>query len=42
LGIINKEIFPHCTDGDKRSLDDYIKKYNTEVITLMDDEFLVM
>jgi peptidase E len=42
LGIIDKEIFPHYTDGDKEDLDKYIKKFNTEVITLKDDEFLVV
>jgi peptidase E len=42
LGIIDKEIFPHYTDGDKEDLDKYIKEYNTEVITLKDDEFLVV
>jgi peptidase E len=42
LGIIDKEIFPHYTDDDKEDLDKYIKKYNTEVITLKDDEFLVV
>lgn len=42
LGIIDKEIFPHYTDGDREDLDKYIKKFNTEVITLKDDEFLVV
>ena len=42
LGIIDKEIFPHYTKEDEKGLEEYMKKYNTEVITLKDDEFLMV
>jgi dipeptidase E len=42
LGIIDKEVFPHYTKEDEEDLKKYIKKFNTEVITLKDDEFMVV
>jgi peptidase E len=42
LSIVKEEVFPHYGKNDEKALEEYKKKYNTEVITLKDYDFLVV